>query len=271
MRRLPRSASSIFFTSHGTWDTTVVDIFSCFCALAGMICGTSRPLRSAVETQRGCVSTILSLLQYSGGNVRLALSQASFAQFHGFVSSLPAEVRVFATEVTVRSRLLVNGTTQPQRFNDALWRELEVIAHKLLKRPLIQFARSKSIHQNTYGLRHADGVCQLNFATVSQSGRDQVLGDIAAHIAGRAIHFCRILTAERATAMTAHSAVAIHNDLAARETCIAHRPTHDEASCRINVVLGIRIKQLFGYSSLNHVLENVLAQSPIVDGFCMLG
>src|SRR5205814_4457849 len=45
------------------------------------------------------------------------------------VGGLPREIRIGAAEMSIRRRLLIDGTPQLQRFNDALRFQLEMRAH----------------------------------------------------------------------------------------------------------------------------------------------
>src|ERR1700704_2458945 len=81
-----------------------------------------------------------------------------------------------------------------------------------------------------------NGISELHFASVGQTGSNDVFRDPASHISGRAIHFARVFPGESAAAVASHSAVSIDNDLATRNPGIAFRPAHYEASGRIDQV-----------------------------------
>ena len=66
------------------------------------------------------------------------------------------------------------------------------------------------------GSAHADRVGQLHQRAISEAGRDDVLGDVARHVARRAIDLGRILARERAAAVRRRAAVGVDDDLAAR-------------------------------------------------------
>ena len=56
-------------------------------------------------------------------------------------------------------------------------------------------AGAEGLDQNADRLGNANGVRKLNFATVGKPGRDDVLGDVARHVAGGTINLGRILAA----------------------------------------------------------------------------
>src|SRR6266511_2837685 len=62
------------------------------------------------------------------------------AQRFGLIGILPGEVLVLAAEVAVGRGLLEDGTTQVQRFDNALGRELEVLAHQIGQDPAVHLA-----------------------------------------------------------------------------------------------------------------------------------
>src|SRR5262249_31298029 len=139
------------FTSKGIWVAVAVAMLSLTCASACGACGKSginekerpqwRPLRRNLF--RGCD----------------ALARSS-----SLVGRLPGELGLLASKVPVRSSLLVDRTTQVQRFNNAFRRELEVLAHKVLNLRLRKLARSERIHEHAYRIGNADRVGQLDFA-----------------------------------------------------------------------------------------------------------
>jgi hypothetical protein len=97
----------------------------------------------------------------------------------GLVGRFPCEVGLLASEVAVGCCLLVDGTTKIQRLDDALRRELEVLAHQILDLGLGQFAGTERLHQNADWLRNTDGVSQLHFATIGEPRCDHILREQA--------------------------------------------------------------------------------------------
>ncbi len=72
-------------------------------------------------------------------------------------------------------------------------------------------------------LGDADGVGELDLAPLGQAGGDDVLGDVAGHVGGRAVDLGGVLAAEGAAAVPAHAAVGVHDDLAAGHARVAVR------------------------------------------------
>src|SRR5262249_5791108 len=64
---------------------------------------------------------------------------------------------------------------------------------------------------------------------------DDILGDIAGHVGGRAVDLGRVLAAEGAAAVAAAAAVGIDNDLAAGQAAVALRTAGQEAAGRVDV------------------------------------
>ena len=77
--------------------------------------------------------------------------------------------------------------------------------------------RAEALHHDGDGVGHADGVGELDLAAFGKAGRDDVLGHIACHVGGGAVHLGGILAGEGAAAVPAHAAVGVHDDLAAGE------------------------------------------------------
>ena len=104
----------------------------------------------------------------------------------------------------------------------------------------------------------------------AELGRHQVLGDVARHVAGRAIDLRRILAAERAAAVTAHAAVGIHDDLAARQSRIAVRTADHKPAGRVDVVLGLLVHHVRRNDDVDDVLLALRSRSSSVEtsGLC---
>src|ERR1700682_2834578 len=73
-----------------------------------------------------------------------------------------------------------------------------------------------------------DGISELHFASVGQTGSDDVFREPTPHISSRAISFAGLLSGKGAPAMASHSAISIDNDLATRDPGIAFRPADHE-------------------------------------------
>ena len=124
----------------------------------------------------------------------------------------------------------------------------------------IELAGAEGVHHDRNRLRHADRVGQLHFAALRQAGGHDVLGHVARHVAGRAVHLRRILAGERAAAVPAHAAVGVHDDLAAGEAGVAVRSADDEAAGGIDVILGSGIHHVRGDHRIDDVLLHVRAE-----------
>ena len=94
------------------------------------------------------------------------------------------------------------------------------------------------VHRNRLG--HADRVGELDQRALREAGGDDVLGDVARHVSGRAVHLRGVLAGERAAAVRGAAAVGVDDDLAARQAGVALRPADDEAAGRVDVELRLR-------------------------------
>src|SRR5271155_2185053 len=187
------------------------------------------------------------------------------SQLRRLVSRFPGEVGIVAPEVAVGRRLLIDGTAQIQRINDPTRRQLEVGTDQIGNDRRIDFFRAESIHANAYRISPADGIGELHFAAVGELCGDDVFGNVARHVGCGAIDLGRILAAESAAAVAAHASVGVDDDLASGKPGVTHGTADDEASRRIDVVLGIFIEQVRGNHGLDHVLQNPRAQFLVAD------
>ena len=81
----------------------------------------------------------------------------------------------------------------------------------------------------------ADGVGELQRAAVGEARGDDVLGEIARGIGGRAVDLGRVLAGEGAAAMRRRAAVGVDDDLAPGEAAIAVGAADEELAGRVDV------------------------------------
>src|SRR5262249_33707907 len=111
MRRLPRSARSIFLISNEAVFTTDVAIVSCLRILVLVAIRNRRSDRETgrpVELQITRSCCLLACRTHLAG--RRGRTQRVLAQLRSLVDGLPGKVRVLAAEVPVSCRLPVNRT-----------------------------------------------------------------------------------------------------------------------------------------------------------------
>ena len=85
-------------------------------------------------------------------------------------------------------------------------------------------------------LGYADGISDLDGAARGKASGHHVLGEVSGDVGGRAVNLGRVLAAERAAAMRGCAAISVDDDLAARDPCIAIRPTDLERAGGVNVI-----------------------------------
>src|ERR1700743_1627726 len=130
------------------------------------------------------------------------------------VRLLPRERIFAAAEVAECRGLLIDRAAKFQVIDDPLRRQREVGANEIFHRVFRNRTGTERVHHYGYGLGDADRIGKLHLSTLREAGGNDVLGDIAGHIACGSIHLRRILARERAAAVTAHAAVAVDDDLA---------------------------------------------------------
>src|SRR5207249_2200141 len=106
----------------------------------------------------------------------------------------------------------------------------------------------------------ADGIRKLDFAFAGQVGGDDVLGDVAGHVGGRAINLGGVFAAEGAAAVPAAAAVGIHNDLAPRQAAVAVWAAYQETSGRIDMAANSILVDLVWRCPGNHQGQITLHQ-----------
>src|SRR5258708_20904473 len=135
----------------------------------------------------------------------------------GAVGLFRGESGSSAAEVAVSRCLLVNRTAQIKRLDDRFRREREILAHELGDFFFGNRGGAERVHHYRDGLCNPDGISKLHFGAAGKSGGDDVLGNVARPVAGRAVYLRRILAGEGAATVTAVASGRIHNHLSAGE------------------------------------------------------
>ena len=100
---------------------------------------------------------------------------------------------------------------------------------------LAHLAGAVQIDIDRQRLGDADGVGELQRAAVGETGGDDVLGEIAGGVGGRAVDLGRVLAGEGAAAMRSRAAIGVDDDLAAGEAGVAVGAADEELAGRIDV------------------------------------
>src|SRR5580765_8905436 len=139
------------------------------------------------------------------------------------IGALPRELGLGAAEMAERSRLLVDGPAQVELFHDAARRQLELLSHQLGDLLFRNPAGALCVDHDRHRIGDADRVRELHERPFRDAGRDDVLRDVARHVAGRSIDFRRILARERTAAVWRRAAVGVDDDLASGDAGVAVR------------------------------------------------
>ena len=117
---------------------------------------------------------------------------------------------------------------------------------------------TEGVDHDRQRLGNADGVGQLDFAAVGQTGGDHVLCDPARGIRGGAVDLGAVLAAKGAAAVTAVTAVGVDDDLAAGEARVAHGTANDKASGGVHIDVGVVPRHVLGgHDGSDDVLDEV--------------
>src|SRR3984957_2522100 len=173
--------------------------------------------------------------------------------------------------MAVVGRLRVDGAQEIELFDNSSRLEAENFSHCVLVFLVADDSRAKGIDANRNRVWITNGVSELNLSARSQTGRDDVLGNVAAHVSGAAIYLRRILAAESAAAVPAHATVAVNNDLAPGQSRVALRAADDEAPGGIDEKLRLLVQHGGGQDFLNDFLDDESLDFLMFDIGGMLG
>src|SRR3954468_22345129 len=132
------------------------------------------------------------------------------AQLLDQVGALPGEATIFfrrAAEMAVSGGAPVDWPVELERAANIGRRQPEHLRQELLQLALVDFAGAVQIDQERHRNRYADRVSDLDGAAFSQTGRDDILRQIARRIGCRAITLRRVLAGESAAAMRSIAAI----------------------------------------------------------------
>src|SRR4030095_8984288 len=136
--------------------------------------------------------------------------------------------------MTVVGSLAIDWTKKVKLLDDVGWLEVENFPDRALQSFLVHLAGAESIDAHAYRFGMADGVGELNFTSVGPTGGGDILGHPASHVSGAAIHFRRIFSGKRATAVPSHPAISVADNFAAGYVCIALGSANYEPACWID-------------------------------------
>ena len=203
---------------------------------------------------------------------RLFLQPCCFPESICPIGLLPGKALVFAPEVPVGSGLAVDGAAQIQIADDSAGAQVEVFADQLGDVFIGDLARAEGLDVDRERVRHANGVGHLDLAALRQPGSHHVLGDPAAGVGCGAIHLRGILAAESTTAVPAHAAVGIDDDLAPGDPGVAHRSADDELAGGVDEHLGGgTVEQFLWQHRVDDILHDALGDVGVADGVSVLG
>ncbi len=157
----------------------------------------------------------------------------------------------------VGRRRLVDRPQQVEALDDGGGAQVEDVLDDLGQARVGQRARAVGVDRDGDRLREADRVGDLHERLVGQPRRDEVLGDVARRVGGRAVHLGRVLARERPAAVRALPAVGVDDDLAARQARVAVRPADDEDAGRVDVQDEAVIHQVLGEDGREDVRADV--------------
>src|SRR5262249_33192709 len=131
--------------------------------------------------------------------------------------------------------------------------------------------RAEGLDRNRDRPGDADRVGQLDLAALGQAGGDDILGDVAGGVGGRAVDLGRIFAREGTAAVAGQSPAGIDDDFAAGETGVPHRAAGDEAAGGIHVVFRSPVQETGGHDLLDDHLDDVALDDALVDLGGVLG
>lgn len=132
-------------------------------------------------------------------------------------------------------------------------------------------ASAKGVDVDAQGLGVADGVGELDFATGSEAGGNDVFGNPAAHVGSGAVHFTGVFPGEGASSVTAGSAVSIDDDFTTSEAGVTLGATDDELAGGVNEKFGVSGDHLLGDDLFDDFIDAEFLDRLVIDISGVLG
>jgi hypothetical protein len=185
--------------------------------------------------------------------------------------SLPREIGIVASKVTVVGGLLVDWTTQVELADDCSGAQVKVLVDQREKLVVALLASAVGVDVHRQWLGHTDGVRHLHQDAVDQTGSDQRLGDPARSIGARAVDLAGVLAREATASVGTPTTVCVDDDLATSETGITLRTTDDELARGVQVVDGLVVQVMRWNGTSNDDIAQRLLDLLLADIWCVLG
>src|SRR4051812_47665672 len=138
--------------------------------------------------------------------------------------------------MSIVGRFGIDRPEKIQLFDDGGRLETENLLDCLCDRFVAGHAGAERVYRNRNRVRITNGIGELDFATLGEAGRDDVLGNIAAHVSRASVDLRWIFSAKCASPVPPHATIAINDDLAARQACVSLRTAHNKTSGGIDEI-----------------------------------
>ena len=108
------------------------------------------------------------------------------------VTALPRNAQLFPSHVAVGSQLTVLRLAQIQHLDDAGRGQTENLRNDLLQNMFRNLAGAEGVYPNGNRIGNADGIGELHFAALCQTGSHDVLGDVPCSVCGGTVYLRRV-------------------------------------------------------------------------------
>ncbi len=142
-----------------------------------------------------------------------------------------------AAEMAVAGGLLVDRLVELEMLANALGRQAHQLGQHFFQLGLGDGAGAVRVDIDRQRLGDADRVAELDRAARREARGDDVLGEVARDIGGRAIDLGRVLAREGAAAVRRGTAIGVDDDLAAGDARVAVGAADLEQAGRVDVDL----------------------------------
>ena len=158
--------------------------------------------------------------------------------------------------MTVSRKGCIDRTAKLEIVNDRRRTEVNGLTNDLRNSFIGDFACTEGVNVNTKRLCNTDRIRNLYFTFLSKSCRNNILCAVTSGIASTTVNLCRVLTGERAAAMSAVAAVCINDDLTTCKTAITLRTADYKSAGGVYVDLSVFIDEACRNDGLNNIFDD---------------
>ncbi len=121
-------------------------------------------------------------------------------QYINLIRCFPWKRDIITAKMPICRGGAIDWPAQIQHLDNSCRTQIKILTDHFHQLLICNFPRPEGIHHNGCGLRHTNGICQLNLTFLCQPCRHNILRYITCRIGSASVHLCTVLAGESAAA-----------------------------------------------------------------------